>query len=494
MSTRMDERSRQRQFETQFLDQLRARALALSRGALPADHVVVESTSEGIDDVRDTLRRLEIYDRDALERLPGTQAMQIRFERSALGGLLRRTVSRLRARVLAPVEALASGRETAPVTRDQVLAALARYQVLPRNQQPSGVVLASPTGFTAEAARLVDQDGPPTLVLMGGRPDGGWDVHMSAAVRKSPWAKLFELESQDDRLKRVLYHLQEEMAALDSRGVPLPEVAQRLGLGLVETERLVRQACRQQPRLMTVVHNGVVHVCRSPLAQEGDRMSIWARIRKLLRLKPSVAERVREMTGQRVRLEQQRYEIDKQISSMEDSERQLLEQGAAAKTDAERKQYAGRLMRLRRDLKRLRSQANIYTQQIDVLGTHVHHLTLTEQGRRMELPRAEDLTREAAQAEQVMAELSANADLARSIEVTGETPLMAEEELAIFEEFKQAAGEAAQAEKGEQGAEPAGPQRAASAGEAGRAASPPARESEGGRGEKKPGAARPEIG
>ena len=53
----------------------------------------------------------------------------------------------------------------------------------------------------------------------------------------------------------------------------------------------------------------------------------------------------------------------------------------------------------------------------------------------MELPKAEDLTREAAQAERMMAGLGANADLARSIEVGATTPMMADEVDAILAEF-----------------------------------------------------------
>ena len=190
---------------------------------------------------------------------------------------------------------------------------------------------------------------------------------------------------------------------------------------------------------MTVVHDGQTHVCRTPLAEEGNTMSIWSRIRRLLRLKPTTAERVRELTAQRVQIEQQRFELDQKVNMLEADERQMIQQGAAAASDAERKQVAGKLMRTRRELRRHRAQTQLFTQQIDIIGTHIHHLTLAEQGKRLDLPKAEDLTREAAQAEQVVAEVAANADLAASIEVTGETPLMAEEEAAIFEEFKQVA-------------------------------------------------------
>jgi len=357
---------------------------------------------------------------------------------------------------------------------------------------PTGVILASATGFTAEARTLAEGGGRPTLILMGGREDGGWDVTMPPPVRKSPWARLFELESQDERLRRLLYHLDQNANLVDSRGISMSALADKLGLSSAETELLVRQACRSEPRLMTVVHEGRTHICRTPLAEEGNTMSIWSRIRRLLRLRPTTAERVRELTAQRVQIEQQRFEVDQKVNALENDERQLVQQGAAAPSDAERKQIANKLMRARRELRRHRAQAQLFTQQIDIIGTHVHHLTLAEKGKRLDLPKAEDLTREAAQAEQVMSEVAVNADLAASIEVTGETPLMAEEEAAIFEEFKQvAASQAGASPAAEPEAPPAAEPPAAASEAPTRAAEaapppPPAKE--------KDKSARPELG
>jgi hypothetical protein len=436
----MDERSRHRQFEDQFLRQLRARAQALLRRGIPADQFQLESLPDGVDGVRATLTRLEQYDRNLLEQLPGTRAVQLRFQRRVFGPFYK-TVSRLRAQTLAPIEELVANTPTQPVGREQVLDALARYELLPQRERPTAAVFASATGFTPEARALVHRGGTPTLILMGGRADGGWDVELPATLKQSPWAKLFELESQDERLKRLLYHLDKNISALESRGLAVPELAEQLGLSREATEGLVRQACRQDSRLLTVVHAGTIHVCRSPLAEESNTMSLRSWIRKLLRLKPTVGEQVRALTAQRVTLEQQRHEVDQRLTALESEERDAVGLGAAAKSDAERKQLAGKLMRVRRDLRRVRAQANVYTQQIDILGTHIHHLTLAEQGKRVELPQAEELTQEAAQAEQMMAELAANADLAAGIEVGAQSPLMQEEEAAILEEFKQAAEE-----------------------------------------------------
>jgi hypothetical protein len=345
--------------------------------------------------------------------------------------------------VLAPIEELVAERTPGPVGREQVLDALARYDLLPHRDRPSAVVFASATGFTPEARALAHRPEGPTLILMGGRADGGWDVELPGVLQRSPWARLFELESQDEQLKRFLHHLDKSIGELESRGIAVPALAERLGLSPERTEGLVRQACRQDSRLLTVVHEGTIHVCRSPLAEESNMMSLRSWIRRLLRRKPTVGEQVRAMTAQRVQLEQQRHEVDQRLTALETDEREVVERGAAARTDVERKQLAGRLVRVRRDLRRQRAQANVYTQQIDILGTHIHHLTLAEQGKRVELPKADELARQAAQAEQVMSELAANADLAAGIEVGATTPLMAEEEAAILEEFKQAAAQQA---------------------------------------------------
>jgi len=442
----MDAASRYRQFEERFLRQLRARAQALVGRALPADQVDFESLPDGIDGVRATLTRLRRYDRELLESLPGTQALQMRFRRRLFGPFMT-TVAKLRAQVLAPVEALVSDRPVAPIGRAELLDALARYELLPQRERPTDVVFASPTGFTAEARALVHAGGRPNLILLGARDDGGWEVELPAAVAQHAWARLFELESQDERLRRLLYHLDKEAWRLESRGLALPELAERLALPVAQVEALVRQACRQDSRLMTVVHEGTMHVCRSPLAEASNTMSLASRVqswvRKLLRRKPTVAEQVRALTAQRVRLEQERHQVDERLAVLEAEERELVERGAAARTDVERKQIASKLMRTRRDLRRLRAHANMFTQQIDILGTHIHHLTLAEQGKRVELPKAEELAREAAEAERMLSDLAANADLAAGIEVGATSPLMQEEEAAILEEFKQAAQQAA---------------------------------------------------
>ena len=465
----MEERSRYRQFEDQFHRLLRQRAELLVRGGFPADRVVFEEMPDGADGVRAILGRLRVYDRDALNTLPGTRAMQLRFHKRILGPV-RRTLAVARAQMLAPVEALVRGQTPGPVGREDVLDALARYQQLPRALRPSGAIFASATGFTADARALVNSSGVPSLVLLGGRADGGWDIDMPPAVAKTPWAKLFELESQDERLKRVMYHLERNANLLDSRGIPVAALAEQVGLPREQTAALVRKATRQDARLVTFEDEGALHVCRSPLAEEKSTMGMWSKVRRWMGFKPTVAERVREMTMQRTQIERQRYEIDQKIDVVEKDERELIQRGAAAPSEAEKRQVAAKLMRARRDLKRLRSEEAVFSKQIDILGTHIHHATLTERGKRVAMPSAEELTREAAQAEQVIGELSANADLVNRIEINTQSPLMAAEEADILKEFEQvAAGKSA---SGAPAAADTGKVKAGSAAAAGPARAP----------------------
>lgn len=181
----MDDRSQARQFEDSFHRQLQEKAKDFVRASAVADKLTVEEVSDGADAVRAVLGRLRVFDRDALNTLPGTRAVAMRFEKRILGPFAK-TMSRVRAQVLAPLEALVRNQPPGPVGRDEILDALARYEQLPRALRPSGVVFASATGFTAEARAMVQRAGLPSLILVGGRADGGWDVDMPEAVKKSP--------------------------------------------------------------------------------------------------------------------------------------------------------------------------------------------------------------------------------------------------------------------------------------------------------------------
>ena len=80
----MDERKSQREFEDQFLGQLRARAIALAGTKLPADDVIAEATDEGVDSARAELSRLASTTRTCLKRFPVCPVCNFAFRRRSL--------------------------------------------------------------------------------------------------------------------------------------------------------------------------------------------------------------------------------------------------------------------------------------------------------------------------------------------------------------------------------------------------------------------------
>lgn len=489
----MDERDRQRAFESRFLQQVEQRVRLMAGKSLPGKGIEVMPMPDGADAVRAALQRLAVDDwRGQMESLPGTRALQVGFRQGLLDSLSGKPRQRLRAQVLAPIAEILRGDSIGPLGRDAVLDAVARYEVLAQRAKPSVVVLGSATGFNDSARALVDQAGPPALVLVGGREDGGWDIHMSAALRKSGWAPVFSFETADERLKRLQYHLDRSGFALETSGVSLSELAEQVGLSQAEIERVVQQACRADSRLMIVRQDGQPRLCRSPMADEGRSMSVWSRIRRWLGFQPSIAERVREMTQQRVALEGQRSDIDKKVAEFEKQEREGLQAITAEPRVEAKKQIAARVARTQRELKRHRAQAQVFTDQIEVLGTHIYHLTLKAQGKKLNLPTAEELAQEAAQAEQVMVEVSANADLARSIEVGATSPTLDAEVDDILKQAEEFAGAAAKEAPSAAGAERVVAPASGSKIPASPSALPPVPQAPGRVAE--PGKAKPELG
>lgn len=464
----MDERDQQRAFESRFLQQIEKRVRLFAGKGLPGKGLEVVPMPDGADAVRATLRRLEVPNvRSLIDTLPGTRATQITFRQGIVDTLSGKPKVRVRAQMLAPVEALVfeqsrdrEGAVSGPIDREAVLDALARYELLPQRSKPTVVALASATGFTDSAEELVNLPGPPHLVLVGRREDGGWAIELSPALRKTAWAGVFQFETADERVKRLQYHLERNGHALETSGVALDALARELDVTPAEAHKLAQHAARADTRLMLVREGGQLRLARSPLADEDGSMNMWSTLRKWLGFKPSTPERVRQMTQQRVALESQRADVDKKISEAEKSEREGLQTIASEPRIEAKKQIATRVARTQRELKRHRAQAQVYTDQIEVLGTHIYHLTLKAQGQKLDLPSSEELAQEAAQAEQVLTSVSANADLARSIEVGISSPTLDAEVDDILRQAEQFAGTAAKETASAGTREPAAPGRA----------------------------------
>src|SRR4029453_9838233 len=86
----------------------------------------------------------------------------------------------------------------------------------------------------------------------------------------------------------------------------------------------------------------------------------------------------------------------------------------------------------------------VSSQQVNVVNTHLHSLELVKQGQGAKLPDSEELTADAVKAEEFLAQLQTDAEIAGSVGNIASAGL-SDEEQALFEELEREAA----TEKGE---------------------------------------------
>ena len=140
----------------------------------------------------------------------------------------------------------------------------------------------------------------------------------------------------------------------------------------------------------------------------------------------------------------QREEIQEQIDFYQEQEQSILANGAEAaklKNKSLQKQQAGKLIRCRREMKKIKAQHAIYDRQIVVLEARIHNATIQQTSKSMRMPSVADLTMEAASAELAVKELSEVSVLAAEIEVgVDDSFVFNQEEKNILAEFEVMAG------------------------------------------------------
>lgn len=167
-------------------------------------------------------------------------------------------------------------------------------------------------------------------------------------------------------------------------------------------------------------------------------MSVVDRIRQLFGMAGNEARKINLLTERRAKLAQRRDRLYEDIAKLEQRERDLLEQGRQNKSEVVRRRVASQLAQHRRDMSRLNTTANMLNQQINVISTHIHNLTLIQQGQMAQLPATEELTQDAVRAEEMLEQLKADVDLVSTLDTGISNVLATQDELDILREFEEA--------------------------------------------------------
>lgn len=377
------------------------------------------------------------YDRERLKGLPANRRVAL-FGFEKRFWLWKRQTGAAVASVLSSLRHYAAGEDAPPIGLGELtdhvrhLAGEARV--------PHLIGVCSPTGFTEEArqARLSLKNA--TVVLIEPDGHGGWRVTPAGENVDPRVLRIFDPEGPKQKAERIRRLIDEHTSDLLTGGLSASSLARRANL----SEELVRQGfegiAAHDPELKLVRREGEFVLFRgAPTArQEKKGMNVIERIRRLFSGDGDAAQQINALAERRALLAQRRDRMYEDIARLEQKESELFAQGKAATSAVPRRRLAAQLAQLRKDIARQNTTAAMLNQQINIISTDIHNLTLIQQGKLAELPDTETLTQHAVEAEEMLETLKSDSDLVGTLEMGMEQSLVSADEAAILREFEEA--------------------------------------------------------
>jgi len=236
---------------------------------------------------------------------------------------------------------------------------------------------------------------------------------------------------------RVRREIEARSADLLSGGLSVADLAGELGLPAETVRQGFEAAVAEDRELRTMRHEGELVLYRGAATdgQERSSMSVIDRIRQMFSRSGDEAKKIDLLAERRLALARRRDRMYEDIAKLEQRDSELLTQGKASTSPVPKRRLAAQLAQLRKDIARYNTTAAMLNQQINILSTDIHNLTLIQQGEIAKLPSTEDLTENAVRAEELLESLKADADLVGELEMGMEASLVSDEEQAILREF-----------------------------------------------------------
>ncbi len=419
------------------------------------------------DDDSDRLRALlasnRIFDRQKLSALPANRRIVLHgFERRFLLG--KRGTGVAIGTVVSPLSHYASsqGGDAPPVGLGELSEHVRR--LVGDVRVPHLIGVCSPSGFTEEARRA--KLSAPNVAVVIIEPDsrGGWRTTACGDDVDPRVVKIFDPEGIKDKQERVRRCLEEHSVDLLTGGLTASTVAEKMGLPKDVVRNALRQAAVHDPELRVTEKEGELLLFRGAPVKRQERrpMNLIDRIRQLFSNEGDESAKINLLAERRAALAQRRDRMYEDIGKLEKKEAELFEQGKAAASQVPRRRIAAQLAQLRKDIARHNATAAMLNQQINIISTDIHNLTLLQQGKMAQLPDTEELTEHAVQAEEMLETLRADAELVGGLGTGIEEQLTSADEQAILKEFE-AADQQKSAAKSPEPRQPAAPiaQRAA---------------------------------
>jgi hypothetical protein len=423
------------QLESEFLAGVQAR-LAEAQGTLLRGSMWERTSYDEVLRARELVQR-HGGAREQLKAMPTNRRVALLgSERTWL--FWRRRTGVAVASTLSPLEHYASGStEPAPPTS---LADLREHvkQLVGDGRVPVIVGVCSPSGFSEEARRTRLDLGNATVVLIEPDQHGGWQVGSADEHVDPRIIALFDPEDIEQKVGRVREEISARSADLLTGSLSTEQLAADLAL----PESLVRTAfvriAETDPELRLTEQDGQLLLYRGAATDREERrsMSVMDRFRQIFSGDADDAEKINVLTERRAALNRRRERIYEDIAKLESKERDLVAEGKAATSSVPRRRIAAQLAQIRKDISRQNATASVLNQQIDIISTNIHNLTMIRQGESSKLPTTDELAENAAKAEEMLERLKADSDLVTGLETGLNESTMSEEELAILAELE----------------------------------------------------------
>jgi HAMP domain-containing protein len=389
-------------------------------------------------------------DRQLLESMPVGKALELTLSRKRWL-VLKQAMGHLRVICVSPSRQLLEDAPLKPMTAQEVNK-LVRQLPPPLNGVPITTILVSTSGFAMEALELAERTAERTLILAEPNDARGWSIHGPPETKALN--DLLDPEDEDEKRQRVRDLIAENEIELVGGGIVAEKVATKAKLPLQQVEAELKSYAKQTPGLIAKRLDGRVVLYRegtTPIAPltgksaarnpSGDTdMPILDRIRSLFSHKGETEKKIAFLSERRTVLSLQRDRGYEEIGALEQKDNELREQFKAARAPLTKRRITTQLVQLRKDIERRQQMLAVLNQQVNVVSTHLHNLELTQQGQLADLPDSEEIATDAAAAEEMLAKLQADNELAESVGagVGGSiaTAGMSDEEQALYAELE----------------------------------------------------------
>ncbi len=387
------------------------------------------------DRLRAIMANHRVYDRKKVGELPHNRRIAVHgFERT--WWFRKKSTGVAIASVLNPLEDIVASPEGTPPPMDMTDLVEHVRHIVTDDDTPHIIGICAPSGFT-EDARNCKLDIPNvSLVLVEPQKQGGWRVFTPDETLPEHILGIFDPEAADQKVERVKERIQADSAALLTGGISAENMSEKLNVPEKEVAAAIAQLAADDPELYVTQKDGDVLLYRGVAAKpEKSPMSVVDRIRQLFAKEGDETEKINVLAERRAQLSSRRDRLYDDIGKMENREADILKQGKEATSSVVKRRLAAQLAQVRKDIARQNTTASMLNQQINIISTDIHNLTLIMQGNVAQLPDTDELTENAVKAEEMLETLKADADMVSSLE-TGLADIgTSDEEMAILQEF-----------------------------------------------------------